>query len=94
MLGHSSLTTLVILWGVVTVPLAILLIYRSLIAMKEDDQIFLSAGEANLEREQQRVQKRLQTAGRYTKILGTASGLLLGTITVLWAYGEYTTRFQ
>jgi hypothetical protein len=92
MLGMSPLTALAILWGIITAVLAVALIYRSLIAMKEDDQLFLSAGEANLERDQQQVQARLRSASRYTKVLGTASGVLLATITVLWAYQEYTIR--
>jgi ABC-type Fe3+ transport system permease subunit len=90
--GMSPLTALAILWGIVTAVLAVALIYRSIVAMKEDDGLFLGAGEANLEREQQQVQARLRHASKYTRVLGTASGVLLATITVLWAYQEYNIR--
>ena len=46
-MSGDPLTTLWILWGCVTAALAGLLIYRSLIGMKEDDQLFLNAASPN-----------------------------------------------
>ena len=50
MLDPSSLTILWIVWGAITVVFVALLIYRSLIGMKEEDQIFLDPAEASLEK--------------------------------------------
>ena len=63
MSGISPIYAMLIAWGAVTAVLVVLLIYRSLISMKEDDQLFLSAGEARLEQEQREVISRLQRTG-------------------------------
>jgi hypothetical protein len=90
MSGISPFTAVLILWGVVTGVLAILLIYRSLISMREDDQLFLDAAEANLEKEQQQVRHTLERIDPYTKILGACSGVLLVAVAGLWVYEQFT----
>ena len=40
MSGLSPLTALLIIWAAVTVVLVLLLVYRSIVGMKEDDQLF------------------------------------------------------
>lgn len=82
----SVLYVMLILWGIVTGVLAVLLIYRSLVSMKEDDQLFLDAAAANLEREQTEVRVRLQRLNPYTKLLAAASGLLLLCSAGIWLY--------
>ncbi|MBV9506380.1 MAG: hypothetical protein JO323_15385 [Acidobacteriia bacterium] len=88
MFGLSPLNAVLILWGVVTGILAVLLIYRSTIAMKEDDQLFLDAAQVNMEREQMEVQSRLRRLSPYTTVLAAASGLLLATSAGLWIYDQ------
>jgi hypothetical protein len=90
MSGITPATATLILWGVVTALLVALLIYRSLIAMKEDDQLFLDPAASNLEQEQQQVRMRLARLAPYTKILGATSGLLLVAIAGLWVYDQFT----
>jgi hypothetical protein len=90
MSGISPATATLILWGVVTALLVALLIYRSLISMKEDDQLFLDPAASNLEREQQQVRMRLERLAPYTKILGATSGLLLVATASLWVYDQFT----
>jgi len=90
MSGIAPATATLILWGVVTALLVALLIYRSLISMKEDDQLFLDSASSNLEREQQQVRKRLERLAPYTKILGATSGVLLATTAGLWIYDQFT----
>ena len=85
----STLTLVLILWGVVTGILAVLLIYRSLISMKEDDQLFLDSAEAGLEKEQIEVRRRLDRITPYTKILGAGSGVLLVAMAGLWVYEQF-----
>ncbi len=90
MSGFTPLNVTLILWGIITAVLAVLLIYRSLISMKEDDQLFLDSAASNLEREQQEVRLRLDRVTPYAKVLGIASGLLLVTSAGLWVYEQLT----
>lgn len=80
----SLLGWMFVAWGIVTVSLVLLLIYRSVIGMKEDDQLFLDAAESHFEKEQQKVLAKLQWIGAYAKRLGYVSGgLILGMLGVL-----------
>ena len=49
MFESSPLTILTIAWAVVTVVYFALVYFRSLVALKENDTLILSAGEAKLE---------------------------------------------
>ena len=89
MFGLSALTTIFLLWGVVTTALAILLIYRSTVSMKEDDQLFLDSAQSGLEKEQQEVRSRLERLRPYTAILGVTSGVLLVASAGLWVYQQF-----
>ena len=78
MLGASSITTLLIIWGAVTAVFVILMIWRSLVGMKEDDQLFLDPAEAVQEAEQHQIIKRVQQISTFAKVFGfTSLGLLL-----------------
>jgi hypothetical protein len=92
MSGVSPLTISLILWAVITTVFIGLVIYRSLVAMKEDDQLFLSAAEAGLEEEQRQVLARIQRITPYTKGFGFASAGLLMLAGSIWLY-EGLTRF-
>jgi hypothetical protein len=77
-------TTLLIIWAAITSVLAVLLAYRTLIGMKEDDQLFLDPAESNLEAEQKQLLIRLARLSPYIKGLSVASCLLLlGTGAIL-----------
>jgi hypothetical protein len=90
MFGLSPLNAVLVIWGVVTAILAVLLIYRSTISMKEDDQLFLDSAQSNLEQEQREVRMRLQKLSPYTMILGVTSGVLLAVSAGLWVYEQFT----
>ena len=90
MFGLSPLNAVLILWGVITGILAVLLIYRSTISMKEDDQLFLDSAQSNLEQEQREVRMRLQKITPYTTILGVTSGVLLAVSAGMWVYEQFT----
>ena len=89
----STLTNLLIVWGVLTAVLVILLIYRSTLAMREDDQLFLNESESHMQIEQQQVIARLNKVNLPVRILGGASGLLILVIAGLWIY-EGLSRVQ
>jgi hypothetical protein len=92
MFGLSPLNAILILWGIVTALLIVLLIYRSMISMKEDDQLFLDSAQSNLEQEQREVRTRLERLAPYTKALGATSGLLLVGMAGLWLYQQFSSQ--
>ena len=89
----SLLNILIIVWGGLTAVLVILLIYRSTLTMREDDQLFLDQSESHMEKEQQELIARVQKVNVPVRILGGASGLLILVIAGMWVY-EGLTRVQ
>ncbi len=92
MSGVSPLTISLILWAVVTGIFAILMMYRTLITMREDDQLFLHSAESKMEEEQRKVMQRIARITPYTKGFGFASAGLLMVSAGFWAY-QAMTRF-
>jgi hypothetical protein len=83
----SMLMMLLIVWGVLTVVLILLLIYRSTLTLHEDDQLFLDDASASLRIEQEQLQKRMQQLKPWVRILGATSGVLILVIAgmAVWA---------
>jgi hypothetical protein len=84
-----SLNQLWIVWGALTAILACLVMYRSLVSNKEEDQLFLNTengAEANMEAEQRAILLRLNKLGLYIKSLSFASGAILVFIAAVWVY--------
>ena len=82
----SLLPALWICWGGITVALAGLVIYRSLVAMKEEDQLFLDPAEWQLEREQRAILTQLGRLTPYVRGLAIVSTALLVLIAGVWLY--------
>ncbi|MFB3826681.1 MAG: hypothetical protein ACE15B_07920 [Bryobacteraceae bacterium] len=82
----SPLLITIIAWAAVTVVFVILMIYRSLIAMHEDDQLFLGDAPTQMEAEQQKVVRKLERLSPYTKGFGFASLGLLMLGAGIWVY--------
>jgi hypothetical protein len=68
---------LLIVWGVLTVVLVLLLIYRSTLSMHQDEQLFLDDSSKNLREEQEQVQARMKKVTPWVRVLGAASGVLI-----------------
>jgi hypothetical protein len=83
----SLLSALWVFWGSITMALAALLIYRSLVAMKEEDQLFLDPAEWQLEREQRSILTQLGKLTPLIRALAVASATLLALIAGIWIYG-------
>jgi hypothetical protein len=83
---RSLLPALWICWAGITVALAGLVIYRSLIAMKEEDGLFLDPAEWQLEREQHAIQTQLGRLTPFVKGLAVVSTALLFVIAGVWIY--------
>ena len=86
MFGISLAVWLLIVWSVVTAVFVGLVIWRSLLGMKEDDQIFLDEVEDRLAKEQREVVARVQRITKYVKGFGFMSAGLLLVMLALSVY--------
>jgi len=93
MSGISPLTWLLLAWGAVTAAFVLLMIYRSLITMREDDQLFLDSAQKAAAAEQLAIQNKLSRIRPYTKGLGYASACLAVGVVGVWLY-QAMTRFN
>lgn len=82
----SPMVGMGIVWGVITGILVILLIYRSTLTMREDDQLFLDASESHMEQEQIQLMKKVDQLNPFVRWLGAASGLLILVIAGMAIY--------
>ncbi len=82
----GMLFDVLIVWGAVTVVLAILVIYRSMLSAKEDDQIFLDKAEEHIALEQQRLIARIKRLTRPIVTLAVISAVLLLGVAGVWLY--------
>ncbi len=80
------LDLLMISWGVITAALVVLVIYRSTLSSKEDDQIFIDAAEQHHLQEQQVIIARISRLTRPIIALAVVSGALLLASAGIWIY--------
>jgi len=84
--GLSLLTILLIVWAVFTSALILLMIYRSIVEMHEDDQLFLDDSQTQAKEEQTETLARLQKLRPYIRALSAVSGVLILVIAGIWLY--------
>ena len=82
----SGLMLALSVWGVLACILMGLVIYRSILGNREEDQIFLDQAEAALEKEQIEVVRRINRVDPVIRWLGIAAGGLLVLIFAWWMY--------
>lgn len=83
------MNVLTVSWASVTVVLVGLLIYRALIGMREEDQLFLASGEEHLARDQKVLQTRISYVNKFAVWLGVLSGLLLIGLATIWVLENF-----
>ena len=83
---QTLLMILMVAWGIITVVLACLLIYRATLSVQEDDQIYIHAAEQNRYEEQQALIARLTSLTKPIITLAVLSGVLLLASAGLWLY--------
>jgi len=86
----DTMTTLLIVWGALTVVLIILLIYRGTLNMHEDDQLFLDEAESHMAREQQELIVRMNRLQPWVWIFGSSSAVLIVVIAAVFVYTHMT----
>ena len=87
----SGLTIGLIVWSVLTGVLIIMMIYRATLMNHEDDQLFLSAGESNMAKEQAELMAKLNKIEPIIKSIAWASGILLVGLGGFWFYQSLQT---
>jgi len=85
----SLMPSLLILWAALTIVLIVLLIYRSTLAMHEDDQLFLDNAEAHLAKEQEELIVQMDKIQPWVRICGAGSALLLLGIAGTFIYTNF-----
>jgi hypothetical protein len=83
---QNSLYLLLIVWGAVTAVLVCVLIYRSTLETREEDQIFLGGGEEHMANEQRIIVARIEKLSRPITALVVLSGSLLVVTAGLWLW--------
>jgi hypothetical protein len=73
-------------WGVITAVFIGLLIWRSLLASHEDDQIFLDSASEHMAREQRELIAKISALSRPIVTSGVAAGALLLVIAGMWLW--------
>jgi hypothetical protein len=86
----THLAWLLIVWGVLTAVLIVLLIYKSTLSMREDDQLFLDDSESHMAQEQVEVLRRMNQINPLVRLFGAASGVLILVIAGIWIYQGFT----
>jgi hypothetical protein len=80
------LPTIIAIWAVVTVILIALSIHRSIFIMREEDTIFVSAGERSTKSDYATTIQRLKRLESILKAFSFASGALTLLVAVVWLY--------
>ncbi len=82
----SLITLLLIVWAVLTAILILLVIYRSTLTMREDDQLFLDESASHMEEEQKQILAKVHKINPFVNLLGATSGVLILVIAGMWVY--------
>jgi len=77
---------MLVVWGVLTLVWMILLGYRAVLASREEDQMFLSKGEASMAADQQVIVSKLGRLSRPIWALGIVSIGMILTIISVWLW--------
>ncbi len=80
----SPLMIILTIWAVIVAGYIVLLFVSSFVGLREEDTLYLSAGETNLAAEQQQVQKRIARLAPLKR--GFAYGSLAMTVVLAGAW--------
>jgi len=86
----SAIVWLLLAWGLLTGVFIALMIWKSLVGMREENMLFIGAAEAAQIDEQKRIVARLERITSLAKAFGIASATLLIVTGGLWLYQGFT----
>ena len=89
MSGASFLTASWIAWGAVTTVFVALMIWKSLVGLREDNIVMLDPAQARQAAEQQMIVARVERVTAWAKRFGLLSLALLIVAGGIWAYRGY-----
>ena len=89
MSGASFLTASWIAWGAVTTVFVALMIWKSLVGLREDNIVMLDPAQASQAAEQQLIVARVERVTAWAKRFGYLSLALLLLVGCIWAYRGY-----
>jgi len=82
----SFLGVLVALWGVLTLSLIALVVYRGVIGRNEETELMVDQAEHRFRDEQQNISARIEQLSGPIRYMGIAVGVLLLIIIAVWVY--------
>jgi hypothetical protein len=88
---QNLLYGLLVIWGVITVVLVCVMMYKSALETREEDHMFLDAAENHMAIEQRLIVQRIEKLHKPVMALMVVSGALLAVIAGLWIYQGFQT---
>ena len=89
----TPLEIVAILWAIVTAAYLVLFLIRSVVGMHEEDNLYLSAGEARLADEQVQTMKRIDKWSSATHKVGYAALAMTLVLAVTWCVNVFRELF-
>lgn len=81
-----TLTVMAMIFGVFTIGLVVLLIYKSTLTMRRDDQLFLDDASSHMHQEQTELLARVNRLTVPMRVLGIGSGVFFMLLAATWFY--------
>ncbi|MDD5544549.1 MAG: hypothetical protein PHX83_15390 [Acidobacteriia bacterium] len=88
--SNSFLIGLLVVWAVVTTFWVVLMIYRGVVGLREEDQVFLHKGEESMIREQKEIGAKLDHLRPHLIWSGVSSIILIVVLGLLFLYRGWT----
>lgn len=93
MSSYTPLQLTLAIWLIVTLIYALLFVYRSIVGAKEEDSLYLSAGESRMAEEQRVIMQRVHKLDPITRIFGFAALGMTIVLAAVWGYGIFRQLF-
>ena len=81
-----TLTIVAVIFGVFAIGLILLLIYKSTLTMRRDDQLFLDDASSHMHAEQTELLAKVNRLNIPMRILSVGSGVFLLILAAMWIY--------
>ena len=93
MSAFSPLQITIGVWAVVAIIYLALFVYRAIVGAREEDSLFLSAGESHMAAEQREVMQRVNKVEPATRAFGIATAAMTVVVIGMWGYSVFRELF-